>query len=85
MKQAQVAGGPLGVARVDRPLRPRSRNASGTIKAFLAGIAVAVRVLAGSAIVEAIAVSSFGLVAGTAIAVLAAMVMGITYLALGRG
>jgi hypothetical protein len=70
---------------VDRPLRPRSRDASDTIKAFLAAIAVVVRVLAGAAIVEAIAVSSFGLVAGTAIAVFAAMLMAITYLALGRG
>jgi hypothetical protein len=85
MNQTHVAGGPLGVARVDRPPRPRPRDAAGTIKAFLAAIAVAVRVLAGVAIVEAIAVSSFGLIAGTAIAVLAALVMGTTYLALGRG
>jgi hypothetical protein len=40
-----------------------------------------VRVLAAAAIVEALAVS-FGLIAGTAIAVLAAMVMWIVYLAL---
>ena len=40
---------------------------------------------ANVAIVEAIAVSSFGLIAGTASAVLAALVMGITYLALRRG
>jgi hypothetical protein len=85
MNQTHLAGGPLGVARVDRPLRPRSRDASDTIKAFLAAIAAVVRVLAGAAIVEAIAVSSFGLVAGTAIAVFAAMLMAITYLALGRG
>jgi hypothetical protein len=85
MNQTHVAGGPLGVAHVDRPLRPRSRDASDTIKAFLAAIAAVVRVLAGAAIVEAIAVSSFGLVAGTAIAVFAAMLMAITYLALGRG
>jgi hypothetical protein len=84
MNRTLVAGGPLGVARVDRPRKPRSRNTAGTIRAFLAATAVAVRVLAGAAIVEAIAVSSFGLVAGTAIAVLVAMVMGITYLALGR-
>jgi cytochrome c-type biogenesis protein CcmH/NrfG len=84
MNQTHIAGGPLGVARVDRPLKPRSGNASGTIRAFLTAIAFAVRVLAGAAIVEAIAVSSFGLVAGTVIAVLAAMVMGISYLALGR-
>jgi hypothetical protein len=83
MNQTHVAGGPLGVARVDRPLSPGA--ASSSIKAFLAAIALAVRVLAGAAIVEAIAVSSFGLVAGTAIAVLAAMVMGTTYVALGHG
>lgn len=81
MNQPRVAGGPLGVARAHRPLRPRPRDASRTVKAVLAAIAVAVRVLAGAAIVEAIAVSSFGLIAGTASAVLAAMVMGITYLA----
>jgi hypothetical protein len=85
VNQTHVAGGPLGVARVDRPPRPQPRDAAGTIKAFLAAMAVAVRVLAGAAIVEAIAVSSFGLLAGTASAVLAAMVMGITYLAVGRG
>ena len=84
MNRPQVAGGPLGVARVDRPVKPRSRNTAGTIRALLAATAVALRVLAGAAIVEAIAVSSFGLVAGTVIAVLVAMVMGITYLALGR-
>ena len=84
MNRTQVAGGPLGVARVDRPVKPRSWNAAGTIRAFLAAAAVALRVLAGAAIVEAIAVSSFGLLAGTVIAVFVAMVMGITYLALGR-
>jgi hypothetical protein len=82
MNQPHVAGGPVGVTRTDRPLRAGSRTASGTVKAVLAAIAVAVRVLAGVAIVEALAVSSFGLIAGTAIAVLIAMVMGITYLAL---
>lgn len=82
MNQPQVAGGPLGVARVDRPRGPRSRDSSGTVKAFLAAIAVAVPVLAGAAIVEAIAVTSLGLVAGTAIAVLAATVMAVTYPAL---
>jgi hypothetical protein len=40
--------------------------------------AVVLRVLAGAAIVEAVAISSFGLVAGTAIAALVAMLMGIT-------
>jgi hypothetical protein len=82
MQQTHIAGGPLGVARTDQPRRPLSRNASGTVKAVLAAIGVAVRVLAGAAIVEAVAVSSFGLVAGTATAVLAALVMGITFLAL---
>jgi quinol-cytochrome oxidoreductase complex cytochrome b subunit len=59
-----------------------SWDASGTIKAFLAAAAVAVSVVAGAAIVEAVAVSSFGLLAGTVIAVLVAMVMGIGCLAL---
>jgi hypothetical protein len=85
MNQPRVAGGPLGVARTHRPLRPRSRDASRGVKAVLAAIAVAVPVFAGAAIVEALAVSSFGLIAGTAIAVLAATVMGIAYLALRPG
>jgi hypothetical protein len=42
-------------------------------------------VLAGAAIVEVVAVASFGVVAGTAIATAAAIVMGITYLALRAG
>jgi hypothetical protein len=83
MNRTHVAGGPVGVARVDRPRKPRSTNTAGTTSAFLAAIGVAVRVLAGAAMVEAIAVSSFGLVAGTVIAVLVAMVMGITFLVLG--
>ena len=84
MNRPRVAGGPLGVARVDRPHRPRSSDASGTVKAVLAAIAVAMRVLAGAAIVEALAVASFGVVPGTAIAVVTAIVMGTTYLALSR-
>ena len=82
MNPPRAAGGPLGVTRVDRPLRPPSPDASGTVKAVSTAIWVTVRVLAGAAIVEAIAVSSFGAIAGTAIAVLVAVVMGIAYLAL---
>ena len=67
---------------MDRPRRPSSRHASGTVKILSAAIWVTVRVLAGATIVEAIAVSSFGAIAGTAIAVLVAVVMGIAYLAL---
>ncbi len=69
---------------MDRSFKSRSRNASGTIRSFLAAGAVAVRILAGAGIVEAVAVSLFGFVAGTVIAVLAAMVMGISYLGLAR-
>ena len=82
MNPPRVAGGPLGVARVDRPRRPSSRHASGTVKALSTAIWGTLRLLAGAAIVEAIAVSSFGAIAGTAIAVLVAVVMGIAYLAL---
>lgn len=68
---------------LDEPSEPYSSwDALGAIKAFLAVAAVAVSVLAGAAIVEAVAVSSFGLFAGTVIAVLVAMVMGISCLAL---
>jgi len=61
------------------------RDTSGAIQTFLAATGVAGRVLAGAAIVEALAVASFGLVAGTAIAVLAATAMGITYFAVAPG
>lgn len=84
MSQTQLAGEPLGVARVDRSRRPQSRKLQSAIKSFLAAIGLAIRVLAGVAIVEAIAASSFGLVPGTLIAGTAALVMGITFLALGR-
>ena len=69
---------------MDRPFKPRARNASGAIRSFLAAGAGAVRILAGAGIVEAVAVSSFGFVVGTVVAVLAAMVTGIGYLALAR-
>jgi hypothetical protein len=80
MTQPCVAGGPLGVARADRPLGPRRRrHATVTRNAFMAAIAVVVRLLAGAAVVEAIAVTSVGLAAGTAIAVCAAIVMALVY------
>ena len=84
MNQTHVAGGPLGVARVDRTRRPRSPNVSRMVRAVLAAVAGAVRLLAGAVIVEAVAVSSFGPLPGTAMVVLAAMVVGIAYLALRR-
>jgi hypothetical protein len=79
MTQPCVAGGPLGVARADRPPGPRRRHATVSPKAFMAAIAVVVRVLAGAAVVEAIAVTSVGLAAGTAIAVCVAIVMALIY------
>jgi hypothetical protein len=75
MNRSRVAGGPLGVARVDLPDRSRSPGR----RPLRAAVALALRVLAGAAIVEAVAISSFGLVAGTAIALLAATVMAIAY------
>jgi len=79
MTQPCVAGGPLGVARADRPHGRRPRHATVTRKALMAAIAVAVRLLAGAAVVEVIAVTSVGLAAGTAITVCAAMVMALIY------
>lgn len=84
MNQTHVAGGPLGVARVDRPRRrprrPRSPNAASTVKLVLTGIGSVVRVLAGAAIVGAAAISSLGLVGGSVVA--AAALVGLTVLSL---
>ena len=84
MNQTHVAGGPLGVARVDRPRRrprrPRSPNAASTVKLVLTGIGSVVRVLAGAAIVGAVAISSLGLVGGSVVA--AAALVGLTVLSL---
>jgi hypothetical protein len=80
MTQPCVAGGPLGVARADRSRGPRRRrDATATRNAFMAAIGVVVRLLAGAAVVEAIAVTSVGLAAGTAITVCAAIVMALIY------
>jgi hypothetical protein len=81
MKQPGVAGGPLGVARVDRGRRP-SRDAQRAGKSLSAAVTVAAGVLAGVALVEATAVASFGFAAGTAVAVMAALVIGIAVVAL---
>jgi hypothetical protein len=80
MNHSHIAGGPLGVARIDTPHKPRSRNPSGLIKAALTYLAGAIRILAGAAIVEAIAAASFGFLAGTAIVVAMVMAGGISYL-----
>jgi hypothetical protein len=66
MTSAQVAGGPLGVARIDRPQRlPRHRRPP---RRPAAGLVM--QVLAGAAIVLALAVATLGPVAGTAVVVL---------------
>jgi hypothetical protein len=76
MSQTHVAGGPLGVARVDRPRSgPRSHHPQRLIRRMLAAVGLVIRVLAGAAIVEAVAISSFGVLLGTLIAGLAALVI----------
>ena len=81
MKQPGVAGGPLGVARVDRGRR-RSPHAQRAGKPLPAAVTVVAGVLVGVALVEATAVASFGFAAGTAVALMAALVIGIAVVAL---
>jgi hypothetical protein len=85
MSQTHVAGGPLGVARVDRPRRaPRSRHPQTLIRAVLAALGLVIRVLAATAIVAAVAIASFGLVLGILIAGLMALIIVPTVIALTR-
>ena len=75
MKQVQVWARPLGVARADRP-----RSASGGDVGPRHGTLVAAsralgQMLLAALIIETIAVASFGVLAGTTIAVLAAVVL----------
>jgi hypothetical protein len=76
MKQVQVSGGPLGVARANPP----QRAPGGHVGPRRLGTPVAAsrppgQMLLAALIVETITVASFGVLAGTTIAVLAAAVL----------
>jgi hypothetical protein len=81
MSQTPIAGGPVGVARVNPPRRSHKRNANSTSQRAAAAIGLVVRVLAGAAIVEAVAVASFGFAVGTVIAGLEVLAIGVAFLA----
>jgi peptidoglycan/LPS O-acetylase OafA/YrhL len=81
MTSAHVAGGPLGVARTDRP--PRNRRERRPLRRPAAGLVA--QVLAGAVIVLALAVATLGPAAGTAVVVLLLAALGLTLvLAAGR-
>ena len=76
MSQTHVAGGPLEWRGWTVPGQaPRSHNPQRLIRRMLAAVGLVIRVLAGAAIVEAVAISSFGVLLGTLIAGLAALVI----------
>jgi hypothetical protein len=75
MKQVQVSGGPLGVARADRPRRASGGRVGPRLGTLVAASRALGQMLLAALIVETIAVASFGVLAGTTIAVLAAVVL----------
>jgi hypothetical protein len=75
MKQVQVSGGPLGVARINRPQRAPAGDAGPRLGSVVAASRLVGKTLAAALIVETIAVASLGVGAGTTIAVLAAAVL----------
>lgn len=75
MKQVQVSGGPLGVARTNRPRRAPAVHARPRLGALVAVSRLVGQMLLAALIVETIAVASFGVLAGTTIALLAAAVL----------
>jgi hypothetical protein len=75
MKQVQVSGGPLGVARTNRPQRAPASHAGPRLGAVVAASRLVAQTLVAALIVETIAVASLGVDAGTIIAVLAAAVL----------
>jgi len=75
MKQVQVSGGPLGVARANRPQRAPGGHVGPRLGTLVAASRPVGQMLLAALIVETIAVASFGVLAGTTIAVLAAAVL----------
>jgi hypothetical protein len=75
MKQVQVSGGPVGVARINRPQRAPAGDAGPRLGAVVAASRLVGKTLLAALIVETIAVASLGVGAGTTIAVLAAAVL----------
>lgn len=75
MKETHVAGGPLGVARIDRPHRARPGHTGPRLGRVVAAVSRVGQLLLAALIVETVAVASFGAVVGTIVAVLAAVVL----------
>ena len=75
MKQTHVAGGPLGVARVDRPHRAPPGHTGRRLGRVVAAVSRVSQLLLAAVIVETVAVASFGVEIGTIVAMLAAAVL----------
>jgi hypothetical protein len=75
MKQTHVAGGPLGVARIDRPHRAPGGHTGprrGRVVAVLSRVG---QPLLAALIVETLTVASFGVGLGTVVAALGAVAL----------
>jgi hypothetical protein len=77
MKQTHIAGGPLGVARIDRPHTAPTGDARPRAGKAVAAVSLAGRLLLGALIVETFAVASFGVAVGTTVAVLGAVILAV--------
>lgn len=75
VKQPHVAGGPLGVARIDRPHRARSGPTGPRLERVVAAVSRVGQLLLAALIVETVAVASFGVGLGTIVAVLLAVTL----------
>jgi len=79
MKQTHVAGGPLGVARIDRPHRARAGRTGPRLGGVVAVVSRVGQLLLAALVVETLGVALFGVVVGTVVAVLeaAALLVGL--------
>ena len=77
VKQTHVAGGPVGVARVDRPHRAPTGDARPRAGKVVAAVTLVGQLLLGALIIETLAVASFGVGVGTVVAVLGAVIISV--------
>ena len=79
MKQTHVAGGPPGVAQIDRPHSARAGHTGPRLGRVVAAVSRVGQLLLAALVVETLGVALFGVVVGTVVAVLeaAALLVGL--------